>query len=138
MLDLIRRLSSPPVLEEEDKTRRAATAQVRAILTQVQQGVRTLELAAEQGRGDVDSGMRLAGEAGASIRALAENVEQSTTSAQQITAVAAQQLGGMEQIAQTRDSIRQVAAQNAASARHVEEAAGELNALAQQLRVLVA
>jgi len=116
---------------------RAATAQVRTILTEIQHGVRAVDLATEEGMRGVDGGMNLAGEAGTSIQTLADNVRRSTDSAQQITAAATQQLTGMEQISLAMDSIRQVAAQNAAGARQVEEAAGKLNDLALQLRVLV-
>jgi methyl-accepting chemotaxis protein len=55
----------------------------------------------------------------------------------QIAATAQQQQTGMEQIGQAMESIHQVTAQSVAGARQVEQAAGELNALAGQLRELV-
>lgn len=121
-------------LAEQSQT---ATAQVRGILTQVRQGVGMVATATEQGMQGVAVGMKLAGEAGLSIRALADNVNRSTASAQQIAAAAAQQVAGMEQVTQAMAGIQQVAMQNVASSRQVEESAGKLNELARQLRRLV-
>jgi methyl-accepting chemotaxis protein len=115
----------------------AATAQVRDLLTEVRQGVGTAVVAAEQGMHRVTVGMKLAGEAGLSIRSLADNVQQSTHSAQRIAAAAAQQVTGMEQVAQAMAAIQHVAMQNVASSQQLEESAGKLNELARQLRRLV-
>jgi len=115
----------------------AATAQVRGLLTQVREGVGMVVMATEQGMQRVTVGMKLAGEAGLSIRALTDNVHKSTTSAQQIAAAAAQQLTGMGQIAQAIASIQQVAVQNVAGSQQVEASADKLNDLAGQLRQLV-
>jgi methyl-accepting chemotaxis protein len=116
---------------------RVATEQVAEILTQIQGGINTAVMMAEEGMKGADVGRRLSGRAGQTIDELADSVTQSTQSAAQIAAAAGQQLTGMEQIAQAMGNIRQVTAQSVAGARQVEQTAHELSQLASQLRELV-
>jgi methyl-accepting chemotaxis protein len=116
---------------------RLATERIEEILSEIQRGVNTTVMATEEGMKGADAGMRLTGAAGESIERLAESVTASTQSAVQIAATAQQQQTGMEQIGQAMESIHQVTAQSVAGARQVEQAAGELNTLAGQLRELV-
>jgi methyl-accepting chemotaxis protein len=116
---------------------RAATEQVRDILSEIERGMDAAAVTTQEGENDADVGMRLAGEAGQSIRRLGERVVASTQAAQQIAAAAGQQQAGMEQIALAMGHIQEVTAQNLAGSRQVEQAAGELHTLAQQLEQLV-
>jgi methyl-accepting chemotaxis protein len=115
----------------------AATEEVKSILTEIQHGVNSTVIAAEEGMKEADAGMKLAGEAGRAIQDLAENVADSTGAAEQIAAAAGQQQAGVEQIGLVMETIRQVTAQSVTGAQQVERAAGELNDLARQLQELV-
>jgi methyl-accepting chemotaxis protein len=117
---------------------RRATEQVEEILTQIQGGINTAVMAAEEGMKGADAGMRLSGAAGYTIDELADSVSASTQSATQIAAAASQQLTGMEQIAQAMENIEHVTAQSVAGAQQVERTAHELSQLAGQLGELVA
>jgi methyl-accepting chemotaxis protein len=116
---------------------RAATEQVRGILSEIQRGVNAAVMATEEGMKGTETGRHLAGEAGGAIQRLAESVTASTQSAVQIAAAAGQQKVGMEQVGLAMESIHQVTAQSVAGAQQVERAAGELNALAAELGELV-
>jgi methyl-accepting chemotaxis protein len=116
---------------------RAATVQVKEILSEIQRGVNAAVMATEQGMKGTAAGVRLTGVAGEAIRRLAESVTESTQALAQIAAAAGQQLAGMEQIAMAMENIHQVTAQNVAGAQQVERAAGELNSLARRLRETV-
>jgi methyl-accepting chemotaxis protein len=116
---------------------RAATLQVREILSRIQSGVSLSVLATEEGRQGAEAGVSLAREAGEAIVELGDIVTESSQAATQIAAAAGQQLAGMEQIVQAMGNIGQATAQNVAGAQQAEEAANELNSLAGQLHELV-
>jgi len=117
---------------------RAATVQVKEILTEIQRGVNTAVMLTEEGMKGADAGVRMAGGAGESIQRLAEGVTEAVQAAAQITAAAGQQMTGMAQVAQAMDNIRQVTGQTADSARQSEQEAQELSRLAGQLAETVA
>jgi methyl-accepting chemotaxis protein len=129
------------VVAEEVRTladqSKAATDQVRGILSEIQRGVNTAVMATEEGMKRADSGVILTGQAGHAIHNLGESVTESTQSAIQIASAATQQLTGMEQISQAMEGINQVTAQNVAGGRQVERAAAELNTLAGKLQELL-
>jgi methyl-accepting chemotaxis protein len=116
---------------------RAATAQVKEILTEIQRGVNTAVMLTEEGMKGADAGVKLAQGSGESLQRLAESVGESAQAALQIAAAAGQQVTGMEQIAQAMENIHQVTAQTVASAQQTERAAAELDAVAQGLRQAV-
>ncbi len=116
---------------------RAATVQVRDILSEIQRGVNTAVMATEEGIKGADAGVRQTQEAGEAIRKLAESVSESAQAAAQIAASSEQQLAGMEQIALAMQNIHQVTAQSLNSTRQSERAAEELTRLAAQLREVV-
>jgi len=113
---------------------RAATVQVKEILTEIQRGVNTAVMLTEEGMKGADAGVQVAGQAGEALQRLAESVRESAQAALQITAAAGQQEAGMEQIAQAMTHIHQVTSQGAAGIRQVEQAAEQLNGLAGELR----
>lgn len=116
---------------------RAATVQIRDILSQVQEKVQSAVITAEQGVQQTTLGVQIAGEAREAIRRLAADVDASVQSAVQIAAAADQQVRGMEQIALAMQNIHQVTAQTVSSAQQTERAASELDALATRLRQVV-
>jgi len=118
-------------LAEQSK---AATAQVRGILGEVQRATQAAVMAAEQGVKVSETGAGVAIRAGEAIRLLSENVGESAQAAQQILASAQQQVGGMDQVALAMHNIQQASTQTMASTRQVERAAQDLNELARRLQ----
>jgi methyl-accepting chemotaxis protein len=116
---------------------RQATAQVRAILNEIQRATNASVLATEEGTKGVDHGAKLAEQTGQTIQQLIANISESMSAAQQILASARQQTTGMEQIAQAIRHINQATVQNLASTRQTEKAAQELSNLALQMEQLV-
>jgi phosphohistidine swiveling domain-containing protein len=116
---------------------RAATVQVKELLSEIQRGVDTAVMTTEEGIKGAGAGVRLTEEAGRSIRNLAESMGESAMAAQQIAAAAGQQLVGMEQVVQALQSIEQASTQNVAGALQVKQAAHQLSLLSGQLRELV-
>jgi len=121
-------------LSEQSQT---ATERVREILSEIQQGIQAAVAATGEGLSGANTGMGLAQESGLAIQQLAESVQVSTQAAVQIAAESEQQASGMAQITQAMDNIHRVTAQSVDGAHKMEQAAGELDALAGQLRALV-
>ncbi|MBN1217752.1 MAG: hypothetical protein JXM69_02395 [Anaerolineae bacterium] len=115
-----------------------ATAQVKAILSEIQRATNTAVMATEEGTKGVDSGVHLIEKTGKAIAQLATSLTESTSAAQQIVASARQQTTGMEQISMAMENINQATIQNLASTRQAERAAQDLSELARQMEQLVA
>ncbi|HVK99639.1 MAG TPA: methyl-accepting chemotaxis protein [Dongiaceae bacterium] len=111
-----------------------ATAQVRAILNDIQKAMNRVVLAAEETGKSVDSGYRQAQSSGVAIRSLAETLEESSSAALQIAASSQQQLVGMDQVAGAMESIKQASQDNVAGTRQAEQAARNLHQLGQRLK----
>lgn len=114
-----------------------ATAQVRAILTDIQKAMSTAVMATEQGSKAVAAGVKRSTEAGESIRILTESIAEAAQAASQIAASSQQQLAGMDQMALAMENIQQASTQNVAGTRQTEIAAKNLHALGQKLQQLV-
>ncbi|MEJ0000258.1 MAG: CHASE3 domain-containing protein [Verrucomicrobiota bacterium] len=114
-----------------------ATAQVRAILGDIQKATTAAVLATEQGSKAVDAGMRQSAEAGESIRTLSESITEAAQAATQIAASSQQQLVGTDQVAMAMENIKQASVQNMAGTRQAETAAHNLHDLGQKLKQLV-
>ncbi len=114
-----------------------ATAQVRAILTDIQKATSTAVMATEQGSKAVAAGMKRSTEAGESIRILTESIGEAAQAAAQIAASSQQQLAGMDQMALAMDNIKQASTQNVAGTKQTEIAAKNLHDLGQKLKQLV-
>ncbi|MEW6756055.1 MAG: CheR family methyltransferase [Candidatus Latescibacterota bacterium] len=114
-----------------------ATAQVRAILGEVQKATSAAVMATEQGSKAVEAGVRQSTQAGQSIKTLADSTAEAAQAATQIAASSQQQQVGMEQVAVAMESIKQASAQNVASTHQAEAAAQNLHELGQKLRQLV-
>ncbi len=114
-----------------------ATAQVKAILSDIQKATASTAMATEEGKKGVDAGVALVAQMRETIDQLAGVIDESAQSAAQMSAGGQQQTSGMEQIALAMQNINQVTVQSMASTRQAEKSAEELNELAQSLSVTV-
>jgi methyl-accepting chemotaxis protein len=112
---------------------RHATAQVKAILSDIQSGINTTVMATEEGTKVVDSGVRLVAETQAVIKQLTNVIDESAQAAMQMVAGGQQQASGVEQIAVAMQSINQATQQSLASTHQVERTAQDLNELSLRL-----
>ncbi|MGB4359207.1 MAG: methyl-accepting chemotaxis protein, partial [Rhodoferax sp.] len=113
-----------------------ATTQVRTILGEIQKATGAAVMATEQGAKAVEAGLKQSGEAGESIRLLAESVGEAAQAATQIAASSQQQMVGMDQVALAMENIKQASLQNVAGTRQAETAAHSLHELGQKLKGL--
>jgi methyl-accepting chemotaxis protein len=121
-------------LAEQSK---AATAQVRTILSDIQRATNAAVMATEQGTKGVDTGSKLVEDAGMTIDSLAEAIQHAAQSAAQISASVNQHSVGMDQIAVAMTDINQATSQTLAAGRNTEQAAEHLSGLAGRLSALV-
>lgn len=117
-------------LAEQSK---AATAQVEAILSDVETATNAAVLASQEGTKVVERGLELTESAGQGIRSLSETIQSSCDAAQQIAASAHQQSVGIEQIAQAMSHVNDGTTQFVEGAHQSQMAAEKLNELAGQL-----
>ncbi len=117
---------------------KGATGQVREILSDIQRATNAAVLVTEEGTKGVESGAKLASQAGQMIHRIAGEVEGGSQANIQMAAAAQQQMAGMEQIGQAMGSIQQATTQALASTRQAERAAQDLHTLAQNLQKVVA
>jgi methyl-accepting chemotaxis protein len=110
-----------------------ATMQVRAILSDIQDGINATVMATEEGTKVVDQGLELAEQTGAIIERLAGTIDEAAQAAMQMRAGGQQQATGVEQIALAMQNINQATTQSLASTRQAEKAAQDLNDLARSL-----
>lgn len=115
-----------------------ATAQVRAILGEIQKATSAAVLTAEQGHKAVEAGVKQSAEAGESIRLLAESVEQAAQAATQIAASSQQQMVGMDQVAVAMENIKQASSQGVAGLKQAEATAQNAHELGLRLKELTA
>jgi methyl-accepting chemotaxis protein len=113
---------------------KVATTQVREILTDIQKATNAAVLVTEEGTKGVETGARLAGQAGQVIHRIAGEVESGAQANVQMAASAQQQLAGIEQIAQAMSAIQQATTQAMTSVRQTERSAQDLTALARSLQ----
>jgi methyl-accepting chemotaxis protein len=114
-----------------------ATAQVRAILTDIQKATSAAVLATEQGTKAVEAGVKQSGEAAEAIRLLADSIGEAAQAATQIAASSGQQMVGMDQVALAMENIKQASQQNVAGTQQAETAAKQLHELGQRLNSMI-
>lgn len=114
-----------------------ATAQVMAILGEIEKATNSAMLASEQGGKTVDAGVSQASQAGQSILQLASSMSDSTAAAAQIAASSQQQLVGVDQVVVSMEDVKHASLQNADGAKQLESAARNLKELGERLRSLV-
>jgi methyl-accepting chemotaxis protein len=112
---------------------RQATAQVRDILSEIQQATNTAVMVTEEGTKGVDLGVQLVDRAGRAIRELAGKLEDASQSAMQIAASTRQQSQGMDQLTAAMSSIKSVTSSTATSMQQSQRNAKDLNEMARQM-----
>ncbi len=117
---------------------KAATVQVREILSEIQRATNAAVMVTEEGTKGVEQGVGLATRAGQVIHQMSNEVESGAQANVQMAAAAQQQTAGMDQIAQAMTSIQQATTQALASTRQAERAAQDLHTLAQSLQATIA
>ncbi len=114
-----------------------ATAQVRAILGDIQKATGAAVMATDLSGKAVAAGAQQSDAAGEAIRMLAESIVEAAQAALQIAASSQQQLVGMDQVALAMENIKQASTQNMAGTRQAEAAAQNLHELGIKLKQLV-
>ncbi len=114
-----------------------ATKQVREILTDIQKATSTAVLATEEGSKVVESGIKQADNAGASIKALAEVINEAVQATTQIGASVQQQFVGIDQVTEAIRNISVASNQNLESTKQLEEASEKLDGVAKSLEKLI-
>jgi methyl-accepting chemotaxis protein len=114
-----------------------STAQVRAIIAEIQQATNAAAMATELGGKAVDAALQQSGRAGESIAVLAGSVLESAQTAAQIAVSNQQQLAGVDQVAAAMSSIRDACEEHILAIRHVEDGANRLNEIGAKLKLLV-
>jgi hypothetical protein len=114
-----------------------ATAQVRAILGDIQKATGAAVMATDLNGKAVEAGVQQSDAAGEAIRMLEESIVEAAQAALQIVASSQQQLVGMNQVALAMDNIKQANTQNMAGIRQAEAAAQNLHELGIKLKQLV-
>jgi methyl-accepting chemotaxis protein len=122
-------------LAEQSK---AATAQVRTLLGDIQRATNATVLSTEQGTRGVDNGMLLVEQTGQTIGELAHVIDQASDSAHQIAASVRQHSVGMEQVAAAMVNINQATTNNLSATADTRKAAERLTTLAGGLTRTVA
>ncbi len=112
---------------------RQATAQIKAILSDIQRATNATVMATEEGTKGVDEGVQLAAQTKAAIQQLSGAIDESAQVAMQVVAGGQQQASGVEQVALAMQNINQATTQSLASTRQAEQAAQDLNELARSL-----
>ncbi len=115
-----------------------ATAQVRTILNDIQKATNAAVMATEQGSKAVEAGEKQSGEAGESIRLMADSVVESANASTQIAASSQQQMVGMDQVSLAMENIKEASNLSVTSTQQAEQSAQNLHELGQTLKRLVA
>jgi methyl-accepting chemotaxis protein len=110
-----------------------ATAQVEAILGDVQTATSAAVHASQEGTEVVERGLELTERAGEGIRSLADTIQESFDAAQQIAASAHEQSVGIEQIAEAMNHVNDGTTQFLDGAHQSQLAAEKLGELSAQL-----
>src|SRR5581483_9126897 len=110
-----------------------ATAQVEAILGDVQTATSAAVRASQEGSAVVERGLELTERAGKGIRSLSDTIQESFDAAQQIAASAQEQSVGIEQIAEAMNHVNDGTSQFLDGAHQSQMAAEKLGELSAQL-----
>ena len=114
-----------------------ATAQVRAILSDIQKASHVAVLVTEQGTKAVETGVQQSIEANQSIRVLSQSVTEAAQAVAQIAVSSQQQLVGMDQVATAMENIKQATTHNITGTRQIEQAVQQLQGVGKTLQELV-
>ena len=115
---------------------KAATAQVRTILSEIQRGINTSVMLTEEAVKRAAAGKARSDTTQRTIEEITARVEENVQTFQQIVASTNQQQLAIEQVMGALQNIRQASQQTAAGTRQVETASANLTELAQALTTL--
>jgi len=121
-------------LAEQSK---AATAQVRRIIADIQRSAQAAVIGAEQYAKATDASVATSRQSGAAISTLAERVTEASQAAKQNLAAAEQQQAGIQQISLAVDNIEASSSQTVSATAQVEQSARSLHELALSLESIV-
>ena len=113
-----------------------ATVQVRSILNDIQKAINAAVMATEQGNKIVEAGVSQTESVNNTIKILAENINASAQSANQISLAFQQLQIGMAQVSSAMESIKQASQQNLTGVKQTESAARSLKELGVKLSQL--
>lgn len=113
---------------------KAATAQVRTILNDIQKATHQTALITEQGSRAVATGVQRSEQASQAIFGLAESIHQAAHTATEIAAASSEYLFGIEQTAEAMQHIKTASTQNLASATQMKTLAQKLDQLGLDLK----
>ncbi|MGQ0507854.1 MAG: methyl-accepting chemotaxis protein [Myxococcaceae bacterium] len=116
---------------------RVSTAQVKAILGEIQSAARESARVVQEGRRRAEAGVAVAQAAGQSIRQLALAISQSSNAAREIAASTQQQGGGVEQIWQAVEEIDKGAAAAANGINQLQQASQEIKQHSDRMQSVV-
>jgi methyl-accepting chemotaxis protein len=117
---------------------RQATDRVSDILYEIRQATNSAVMTTEEGIKGVDAGQGLINRAGDSIGELITLIEQAAQAASEIASITHQQRGGMQQLAQAMNSIRQASIETTTGTRQAEQTAQSLNQMAHDMQQAIA
>ncbi|RRR65689.1 MAG: HAMP domain-containing protein [Candidatus Viridilinea halotolerans] len=117
---------------------KAATVQVRDILSEIQKASNAAVMVTEEGTRRVEQGSTMITRAGDLIHRIAAEVESGTQTNVQMASGARQAVSGLDQVVQAINSIQQATQQTLSSTRQAERAAQDLTNLARMLQETVA
>lgn len=115
---------------------KSATAKVRLLLNDIHSAVQTAVAVTAQGTKAVDAGVKQSLDAGESIRALSQSINEAALAMSQIVASSQQQALGMDQVVLAIASIRQATAQNTDGIKRIDREAQGLYMVGQTLKEL--
>jgi methyl-accepting chemotaxis protein len=116
---------------------RKATKQVRQLLGDMQRETNRAVIITEDGTKSAEAAVRGVSGTGEMFRDLARKVSDAADGALQVSASAAQQATGINQIQAAMRDINQVTAQSLSSTRQIESASNDLNLLSTRLRQMI-
>ncbi len=116
---------------------RVSTAQVKAILGEIQSAARESARVVQEGRRRAEAGVAVAQAAGQSIRQLAQAISQSSNAAREIAASTQQQGGGVESIWQAVEEIDKAAAAATSGINQLQEASQAIKQYSDRMQGIV-
>ena len=114
-----------------------ATARIEQILSQIQEATNSAVQSTEHGRQEAAAANKVVASAGTTIQLLSDTLAQTARVTEQIVASANQQAAGINQVNQAMTDIQDVTRQHADAIHQVELAVQKLNALNNQLTMLI-
>ncbi len=109
-----------------------STAEIEAIMSEIQNAANDLVLSTEQELKQVTSGVELAHVTEQNLEQILEAIEQTTVAAKEISAATQQQRSATEQVVKAMREVAAVAQQTAAGSKQVASAAEQLAAIARE------